>query len=167
MLNDLGSGSNVDLCVITKEGVEYKRNYEYLQVGWGAIGLGWGAGVGLGWGMLCARVLGWAVRTARAAAAARRPVWAGRWLRITLRVCRQHWEDHGSTLADACSAPAAAPGSPFWARASGTAGHPRACSEPTDALCHALGPPPPPPPRPVGQDVRAAVPAAVCSRLRA
>ena len=31
MLNDLGSGSNVDLCVITKDGVEYLRNYEYLQ----------------------------------------------------------------------------------------------------------------------------------------
>lgn len=29
--NDLGSGSNVDLCIITKEGVEYLRNYEYLQ----------------------------------------------------------------------------------------------------------------------------------------
>ncbi len=29
--NDLGSGSNVDLCVITAEGVEYMRNYEYLQ----------------------------------------------------------------------------------------------------------------------------------------
>lgn len=35
MFNDLGSGSNVDLCVITKEGVEYKRNYELLQVGAG------------------------------------------------------------------------------------------------------------------------------------
>lgn len=29
--NDLGSGSNVDLCVITKDGVEYKRNIEFLQ----------------------------------------------------------------------------------------------------------------------------------------
>lgn len=29
--NDLGSGSNVDLCVITKEGTEYLRNYEFLQ----------------------------------------------------------------------------------------------------------------------------------------
>eukprot|EP00892_Ulva_mutabilis_P007696 jgi/Ulvmu1/5299/UM022_0093.1 len=29
--NDLGSGSNVDLCIITKEGVEYKRNIEFLQ----------------------------------------------------------------------------------------------------------------------------------------
>lgn len=29
--NDLGSGSNVDLCIITKAGVEYKRNIEYLQ----------------------------------------------------------------------------------------------------------------------------------------
>ncbi|KAG2446249.1 hypothetical protein HXX76_000841 [Chlamydomonas incerta] len=31
VMNDLGSGSNVDLCVITKDGVEYLRNYEYLQ----------------------------------------------------------------------------------------------------------------------------------------
>lgn len=29
--NDLGSGSNVDICVITKDGVDYKRNYQYLQ----------------------------------------------------------------------------------------------------------------------------------------
>lgn len=29
--NDLGSGSNIDICVITKDGVEYKRNHEYLQ----------------------------------------------------------------------------------------------------------------------------------------
>jgi 20S proteasome subunit beta 2 len=29
--NDLGSGSNIDLCVITKGNVEYKRNLEYLQ----------------------------------------------------------------------------------------------------------------------------------------
>lgn len=29
--NDLGSGSNVDLCVITKEGAEYLRNYQYLM----------------------------------------------------------------------------------------------------------------------------------------
>eukprot|EP00878_Enallax_costatus_P001143 GHUV01001283.1.p1 GENE.GHUV01001283.1~~GHUV01001283.1.p1 ORF type:complete len:270 (+),score=62.22 GHUV01001283.1:335-1144(+) len=29
--NDLGSGSNVDICIITKDGVDYKRNYEYLQ----------------------------------------------------------------------------------------------------------------------------------------
>ena len=29
--NDLGSGSNIDLCVITKGNVEYKRNMEYLQ----------------------------------------------------------------------------------------------------------------------------------------
>ena len=35
VFNDLGSGSNVDLCVISKEGVEYKRNYELLQVGAG------------------------------------------------------------------------------------------------------------------------------------
>lgn len=31
MLNDLGSGSNVDICVITKGKVEYLRNYEFLQ----------------------------------------------------------------------------------------------------------------------------------------
>lgn len=30
MYNDLGSGSNVDLCVITKAGVQYLRNYEVL-----------------------------------------------------------------------------------------------------------------------------------------
>lgn len=29
--NDLGSGSNIDLCVITKGTVEYKRNMEFLQ----------------------------------------------------------------------------------------------------------------------------------------
>lgn len=29
--NDLGSGSNVDLCIITKDGTEYLRNHEYLQ----------------------------------------------------------------------------------------------------------------------------------------
>ncbi|BDA47457.1 Proteasome subunit beta type-7 [Coccomyxa sp. Obi] len=29
--NDLGSGSNVDLCIITKDGVEYLRNYQRLQ----------------------------------------------------------------------------------------------------------------------------------------
>lgn len=29
--NDLGSGSNVDICVITKDKVDYKRNYQYLQ----------------------------------------------------------------------------------------------------------------------------------------
>ena len=28
--NDLGSGSNVDLCIITKDGKEYLRNYELL-----------------------------------------------------------------------------------------------------------------------------------------
>lgn len=28
--NDLGSGSNVDLCIITKGGAEYLRNYEVL-----------------------------------------------------------------------------------------------------------------------------------------
>ncbi|KAG2497849.1 hypothetical protein HYH03_004116 [Edaphochlamys debaryana] len=31
VFNDLGSGSNIDLCVITKDGVEYLRNYEYLM----------------------------------------------------------------------------------------------------------------------------------------
>jgi hypothetical protein len=31
VLNDLGSGSNVDLCIITAAGAEYLRNYEYLQ----------------------------------------------------------------------------------------------------------------------------------------
>jgi 20S proteasome subunit beta 2 len=31
IFNDLGSGSNVDLCVITKGKVEYKRNIQYLQ----------------------------------------------------------------------------------------------------------------------------------------
>ncbi|GFH19077.1 proteasome subunit beta, partial [Haematococcus lacustris] len=29
--NDLGSGSNVDLCVITKAGATYLRNHEYLM----------------------------------------------------------------------------------------------------------------------------------------
>jgi len=29
--NDLGSGSNIDVCVITKDGVEMMRNHEYLQ----------------------------------------------------------------------------------------------------------------------------------------
>lgn len=29
--NDLGSGSNVDLCIITADGVEYLRNHEMLQ----------------------------------------------------------------------------------------------------------------------------------------
>eukprot|EP00055_Hartaetosiga_balthica_P000093 m.135651 g.135651 ORF g.135651 m.135651 type:complete len:284 (-) comp10113_c0_seq1:81-932(-) len=28
IFNDLGSGSNVDLCIITKEGVDYKRTYD-------------------------------------------------------------------------------------------------------------------------------------------
>jgi len=28
IFNDLGSGSNVDLCIITKDGKEYLRNYE-------------------------------------------------------------------------------------------------------------------------------------------
>jgi len=31
VMNDLGSGSNVDIMVITKEGTENLRNYEYLQ----------------------------------------------------------------------------------------------------------------------------------------
>lgn len=29
--NDLGSGSNVDLCILTKDGTEYLRNHELLQ----------------------------------------------------------------------------------------------------------------------------------------
>lgn len=29
--NDLGSGSNVDVCVITRQGVRYLRNHQYLQ----------------------------------------------------------------------------------------------------------------------------------------
>lgn len=29
--NDLGSGSNIDLCVISRDGVEYLRNYEFLM----------------------------------------------------------------------------------------------------------------------------------------
>eukprot|EP00882_Tetradesmus_deserticola_P002251 GHRQ01002403.1.p1 GENE.GHRQ01002403.1~~GHRQ01002403.1.p1 ORF type:complete len:269 (+),score=109.43 GHRQ01002403.1:357-1163(+) len=29
--NDLGSGSNIDLCIISGSGVEYLRNHEYLQ----------------------------------------------------------------------------------------------------------------------------------------
>lgn len=29
--NDLGSGSNVDLCIITKDKVDYLRNYEFLM----------------------------------------------------------------------------------------------------------------------------------------
>lgn len=31
IFNDLGSGSNVDICVITKDGVDMKRNMEFLQ----------------------------------------------------------------------------------------------------------------------------------------
>jgi len=31
VMNDLGSGSNIDLCIINKDGAEYLRNYEYLQ----------------------------------------------------------------------------------------------------------------------------------------
>jgi 20S proteasome subunit beta 2 len=31
VFNDLGSGSNVDLCIITAGGVEYLRNHERLQ----------------------------------------------------------------------------------------------------------------------------------------
>ncbi len=31
VMNDLGSGSNIDLAIISKEGTEYLRNYEYLQ----------------------------------------------------------------------------------------------------------------------------------------
>lgn len=29
--NDLGSGSNVDICIIKKDGVDYRRNYQLLQ----------------------------------------------------------------------------------------------------------------------------------------
>lgn len=29
--NDLGSGSNVDVCVITKDGVDYRRGWQHLQ----------------------------------------------------------------------------------------------------------------------------------------
>ena len=32
IFNDLGSGSNVDVCIIRKDGVDYRRNMEYLQV---------------------------------------------------------------------------------------------------------------------------------------
>jgi 20S proteasome subunit beta 2 len=28
VFNDLGSGNNIDLCVITKDGADYLRNYE-------------------------------------------------------------------------------------------------------------------------------------------
>jgi 20S proteasome subunit beta 2 len=31
VMNDLGSGSNIDLCIIDKDGTEYLRNYKYLQ----------------------------------------------------------------------------------------------------------------------------------------
>lgn len=31
VMNDLGSGSNIDICVLTKGKVEYMRNYEFLQ----------------------------------------------------------------------------------------------------------------------------------------
>lgn len=31
IFNDLGSGSNVDLCIITKDKVDYKRNVELLM----------------------------------------------------------------------------------------------------------------------------------------
>ncbi|GAX75388.1 hypothetical protein CEUSTIGMA_g2832.t1 [Chlamydomonas eustigma] len=31
VMNDLGSGSNIDLCIIDKNGTEYLRNYKYLQ----------------------------------------------------------------------------------------------------------------------------------------
>lgn len=33
IFNDLGSGSNVDVCIIRKDGVDYRRNMEFLQVG--------------------------------------------------------------------------------------------------------------------------------------
>lgn len=32
IFNDLGSGSNVDICVITKDGVDYIRPYEEASV---------------------------------------------------------------------------------------------------------------------------------------
>lgn len=32
IFNDLGSGSNVDVCIIRKDGVDYRRNTEFLQV---------------------------------------------------------------------------------------------------------------------------------------
>lgn len=32
IFNDLGSGSNVDLCVIRKNSTEYLRGYEYANV---------------------------------------------------------------------------------------------------------------------------------------
>jgi 20S proteasome, alpha and beta subunits len=32
VFNDLGSGSNIDLCVIKKNGVEYLRPYEIANV---------------------------------------------------------------------------------------------------------------------------------------
>ena len=32
IFNDLGSGSNVDVCIIRKDGVDYRRNMEFLQV---------------------------------------------------------------------------------------------------------------------------------------
>lgn len=32
VMNDLGSGSNIDLCIITKDGAQYLRNHEFLQV---------------------------------------------------------------------------------------------------------------------------------------
>lgn len=32
VFNDLGSGSNIDLCVIKKGSVEYLRGYEYANV---------------------------------------------------------------------------------------------------------------------------------------
>lgn len=31
IFNDLGSGSNVDVCIIRKDGVDYRRNMEFLQ----------------------------------------------------------------------------------------------------------------------------------------
>ncbi len=31
VFNDLGSGSNIDICVIRKDGVDYRRNLEFLQ----------------------------------------------------------------------------------------------------------------------------------------
>lgn len=37
IFNDLGSGSNVDVCIIRKDGVDYRRNMEFLQVGGGHL----------------------------------------------------------------------------------------------------------------------------------
>lgn len=41
IFNDLGSGSNVDLCVITKEGVKYLRRGHTLVVFWYTLVVYW------------------------------------------------------------------------------------------------------------------------------